>query len=76
MMMNNTDTLATLGLSIARGAAVALGGAIENGPRYSGKLDADRPGTTTAQAAYVYYDGTPDHADRAIELVCRAAGAL
>lgn len=62
-----TDTLNTLGLSLARAATVALGDAIENGGRYTGKLDADRRGTTTAQVAYL--DRSAIAADRAIALV-------
>lgn len=62
--MTNTTILGT---SLARAAAVALGGMIERGPRYNGKLDADRPGTTLAQAAYV--DRRGDLADRAIARV-------
>lgn len=61
-----TNTM-TLGTSLARAAAVALGGMIENGPRYTGKLCADRPGTTTAQAAYL--DRSAAAADRAIAIV-------
>lgn len=66
IMMN---AMSTLGTNLARAATVALGGMIENGPRYSGRLDADRPGTTTAQFAYV--DRSVAAADRAIALVTR-----
>lgn len=68
--MTNTNPLATLGLSLARGATVALGGAIERGPRYVGGLDADRPGTTIAQFAYLY--GSVADADQAIAYVVSA----
>jgi hypothetical protein len=62
-----TNTMNILGTSLARAAAVALGGMIENGARYTGKLDADRPGTTTAQVAYL--DRSVAAADRAIARV-------
>lgn len=64
--MTNTNPLATLGLSLSRGGAVALGAAIERGPRYGrSRFDADRPGTTAAQ--FAYQGGGASMADLAIE---------
>lgn len=62
-----TNVMNTLGTSLARAGAVALGGAIEIGFRYTGILNADRPGSTLAQAAYV--DRSAHLADMAIKAV-------